>query len=479
MGISSYSRTPASNTTISGINIAEGCPPSGVNDAIRQLMADIATDLSLGLSLPSATGTANAIVVAMSPAVTAYAAPQRIQFLPTANNTGATTINYGGGVINLQKKGSNGITALAANDVVNGVIADVEYDGTRAVLLNPAEYTQGADIASAATTNLDNATGDYVNVTGTTGITAITLVQGAQRTVQFSGILTLTNGASLVNLGGQNITTAAGDVAVFRGEASGVVRMVAYHRSGSKSTVFLNNQGADIASAGTVNLDTATGDYVNITGTTSITAITLAQGVQRTIKFAGILTLTQGASLLLPGNGSNITTAAGDTATFRGEAAGVVRCVSYTRASGASIVAPAATASVGTQVRKAALQTISNGTNTALNFDTENWDDSNWHNNVTNNSRITIGITSKIRFDCLLTMTPTSNTGMVLMLYKNGTEIYRTSTYTSAALEIGLPLTIEVTAVPTDYFEMFAWHNLGANMNTVAAKTIFSARQVL
>ena len=41
--ISSYSITPASNTTINSINIAEGCNPSGINDAIRQLMADIAT----------------------------------------------------------------------------------------------------------------------------------------------------------------------------------------------------------------------------------------------------------------------------------------------------------------------------------------------------------------------------------------------------------------------------------------------------
>lgn len=43
MGISSYSTTAASNTTISGISIAEGCAPSGINDAIRQMMADLAT----------------------------------------------------------------------------------------------------------------------------------------------------------------------------------------------------------------------------------------------------------------------------------------------------------------------------------------------------------------------------------------------------------------------------------------------------
>lgn len=43
MGISSYSATPGSNTAISGISLAEGCAPSGINDALRQLMADLAT----------------------------------------------------------------------------------------------------------------------------------------------------------------------------------------------------------------------------------------------------------------------------------------------------------------------------------------------------------------------------------------------------------------------------------------------------
>lgn len=41
--VSSYSATPSSNSNINGINIAEGCNASGINDAIRQLMADIAT----------------------------------------------------------------------------------------------------------------------------------------------------------------------------------------------------------------------------------------------------------------------------------------------------------------------------------------------------------------------------------------------------------------------------------------------------
>jgi hypothetical protein len=95
----------------------------------------------------------------------------------------------------------------------------------------------------------------------------------------------------------------------------------------------LQAHGADIASAATLNLETAAGDVVDVTGTTTITAITLSEGHERTVRFTGALLLTNGASLVLPG-GQNITTVAGAFAIFRGYASGVVRCVSYSPAAG-------------------------------------------------------------------------------------------------------------------------------------------------
>ncbi len=103
-------------------------------------------------------------------------------------------------------------------------------------------------------------------------------------------------------------------------------------------------QGADIASAGTLNLDTATGNVVDVTGTTTITAVTLSQGREAVVRFTGVLTLTNGASLVLP-SGASITTAAGDFATFRGYSSGVVHCVHYSKASGMAVV-PAAVPTV-------------------------------------------------------------------------------------------------------------------------------------
>lgn len=92
-------------------------------------------------------------------------------------------------------------------------------------------------------------------------------------------------------------------------------------------------KGGDIASAGTTDISGATGNYLDITGTATITALgTAPAGAVRILQFDGALTLTHNASsLILPG-GANITTAAGDVATFVSEGSGNWRCVSYTLA---------------------------------------------------------------------------------------------------------------------------------------------------
>lgn len=92
----------------------------------------------------------------------------------------------------------------------------------------------------------------------------------------------------------------------------------------------LSVHGADIASASTVNLETATGRYVRMTGITTINAITLADGHERTVYFVtggSGMKLTNGASLALPGN-ADIQVHAGDIATFIGDGS-VVRCTTY------------------------------------------------------------------------------------------------------------------------------------------------------
>lgn len=101
------------------------------------------------------------------------------------------------------------------------------------------------------------------------------------------------------------------------------------------------NKGTDIPSAATVAIGTAAGEFVNITGTTTITGFdTVQAGTMRELRFTGVLTLTHNAtSLILNNNGNNITTAAGDSARFRSLGSGNWVCVGYTRANGAALAA--------------------------------------------------------------------------------------------------------------------------------------------
>jgi hypothetical protein len=98
-------------------------------------------------------------------------------------------------------------------------------------------------------------------------------------------------------------------------------RPIAYGGTGGTSQITgwdgLTAKGTDIASAGTINLTTATGPRVDITGTTTITAVTLAAGSIRIARATGIFQITASANLLVNKSASvNYTTAVGDLLIF-------------------------------------------------------------------------------------------------------------------------------------------------------------------
>jgi len=105
---------------------------------------------------------------------------------------------------------------------------------------------------------------------------------------------------------------------------------------------FVQTKGADIASGTTLTLG-KDGNQFDVTGTTTITGIaTQGIGSYVTLHFDGVLTFTHhSTNLILPG-AANITTAAGDIAVMYEYASADWRCVSYTKASGAAVVASSA-----------------------------------------------------------------------------------------------------------------------------------------
>ncbi len=104
--------------------------------------------------------------------------------------------------------------------------------------------------------------------------------------------------------------------------------------------IYLEKTSVDVASGATTNVGAAASNYVRITGTTTITAFdTVAAGIWRFIRFAGILTFTHSSALILPG-AANITTAAGDTALAISEGSGNWRVIFFARADGSPVILP-------------------------------------------------------------------------------------------------------------------------------------------
>ena len=127
--ISEFSSTPGNNTDIDGINIAEGCAPSGINNAIRELMSQL-KDFQAGTAGDSFNG----------PVGTSTAAAGAFT---TLSSTGATTLGDASGdaiTINgtatfananptLTAGTANGVTYLNGSKVLTSGSA-LQFDGS-------------------------------------------------------------------------------------------------------------------------------------------------------------------------------------------------------------------------------------------------------------------------------------------------------------------------------------------------------------
>lgn len=106
--------------------------------------------------------------------------------------------------------------------------------------------------------------------------------------------------------------------------------------------IFSQGHQVNLASAATVDIGAQNSTLINITGTTTITSFGANYNGPRYIRFDGVLTLTNSATLVLPG-AANITTAAGDSAIAVpiGLPATGWRVAAYQRADGRAISDPA------------------------------------------------------------------------------------------------------------------------------------------
>jgi hypothetical protein len=115
--ISEFDSTPANNTDIDGINIAEGCAPSGINNAIRELMSQLkdqqtgasSDNFTVGGNL-AVTGTSTFTGVPSGP--TASAGTNTTQLATTAFVTAALSAVYPVGSIYINATSSSNPNTL-------------------------------------------------------------------------------------------------------------------------------------------------------------------------------------------------------------------------------------------------------------------------------------------------------------------------------------------------------------------------------
>ena len=302
--ISEFSATPGNNTDIDGINLAEGCAPSGINDAIRELMAQL-KDFQAGTAGDSFNGP----VGTTTPAAGAF-----------TNLSASGTFALTGDQVQISEGGTGQTTANAAfNALAPSQTSQsgkyLKTDGTNtswdAIDINTADITgtlpianggSGQTTANAALNaflpSQASQSGKYLKTDGTNA----SWDQLDISTADITGTLPIANGGTGLTALGTGVQTALG---------------IAVGSSGA----FVTNGGAlGTPSSGTVTNLTGTAS-ININGT--VGATTPTTGAFTTLSASGNITVSGGtANGVAYLNGSKVLTT-GSALTFSGGVFGV------------------------------------------------------------------------------------------------------------------------------------------------------------
>jgi hypothetical protein len=126
---------------------------------------------------------------------------------------------------------------------------------------------------------------------------------------------------------------------------------------------------------------------------------------------------------------------------------------------------------VGCSLSKSANQSIANGTFTALTFDVEQFDTNTFHDNATNNTRITAptGKGGYYQVDASIQWPDNTTSVRYAAIYKNGVDYFRKSmsaTYSSFG-RLNIPLNIAMPLAAGDYIEVYVYQASGGALNVV------------
>jgi len=123
---------------------------------------------------------------------------------------------------------------------------------------------------------------------------------------------------------------------------------------------------------------------------------------------------------------------------------------------------------VGASVYKPSVQTLSNATYTAITFAGETFDTDSFHDNTTNNTRMTIptGKGGKYLVTAEIAYVNNATGQRILLLYKNGVSVMINQVAgVSSSIDAYIPFAFVVSVVAGDYLELYGWQNSGGNLN--------------
>lgn len=123
---------------------------------------------------------------------------------------------------------------------------------------------------------------------------------------------------------------------------------------------------------------------------------------------------------------------------------------------------------------KRTTNTAFNVTETVVAWDAEDWDTNTYHDNSTNNSRITIPSWKDGKYSiwCIAASTATIGTGnnaIKLFLKKNGTTVHFSTITHSSSYSVWWGFNITLNLVATDYVEIFAISGVAATMDSAVS----------
>jgi len=317
--ISEFSSTPANNTDIDSINIAEGCAPSGINDAIRELMSQL-KDFQTGAQGDSFNG----------PIGSTTASTGAFTTLTTTGTINNLTVGRGAGAVSSNT--AVGASALATNSI-GAEITAVGYEALKLATASESTAVGYRALASASSGTRNVGVGRLAGFSTTTGGSSVSIGTGSHYSnttgnnnvaIGDLSLFSNTTASSNTAVGYQSLyanTTGSGvdafGASALKANTTGTLNAAFGQASLTANTTGTNNLGAGFASL----LSNTTGGANTALGVYALQANTTASNNTVVGYQAGYNTTTAGVNAFF-GNtaGYSNTTGAGNT--FIGQNAG-------------------------------------------------------------------------------------------------------------------------------------------------------------